>query len=51
MNTFADKIIDEEAEKSFCQVMALFYEAAAIKKREGKSNKAIDKKIKFQTYL
>ena len=31
LDTFADDIIDEEAEKSFRQVMALLDEAAAIK--------------------
>ena len=31
LDTFADEIIDEEAEKSFCEVMALLDEAAAIK--------------------
>ena len=31
LDTFADDIIDEEAEKSFCQIMTLFDEAAAIK--------------------
>ncbi len=31
LDTFADDIIDEEAEKSFHQVMALLDEAAALK--------------------
>ena len=31
LDTFADEIIDEEAEKSFREVMTLFDEAAAIK--------------------
>ena len=31
LDTFADEIIDEEAEKSFREVMALLDEAAAIK--------------------
>ena len=31
LDTFADDIIDEEAEKSFREVMALLDEAAAIK--------------------
>ena len=31
LDTFADDIIDEETERSFRQVMALLYEAAAIK--------------------
>ena len=51
LDTFADDIIDEAAEKSFRQVMVLLDEAAAIKKREGQSYQTIDKKIKFQTYL
>ena len=31
LDTFADEIIDEEAEKSFREVMTLLDEAAAIK--------------------
>ena len=31
LDTFADEIIDEEAEKSFREVMALLDQAAAIK--------------------
>ena len=32
LDTFADDIIDEEAEESFRQVLALLDEAAAVKK-------------------
>ena len=36
LDTFADDIIDEEAEKSFRQVMALLDEAAALKSAKAK---------------
>ena len=47
LDTFADEIIDEEAEKSFREVMALLDEAAAIK--SAKANHIRQWSAKYQT--